>query len=169
MFALHFVTLHLFVVHWCDKILNESLPGDGFGRGCFDTLPRFVGDPSARFETHTPLTYETNGETGQPLWKEIFGHILKECAYLTAFQTVYVMVDTRNLKAHETSQDGLPHWPAAVAWWHWDPTKRERSCSFFQLLKRDWPTSGASHLGRYICPCCVGGCLSGYQLYLAGQ
>ena len=95
---------------WCDKILNESLPGDGFGRGCFDTLPRFVvGDPSARFETHTPLTYETNGETGQPLWKEIFGHILKECAYLTAFQTVYVMVDTRNLKAHETSQDGLPH------------------------------------------------------------
>ena len=103
-----------------------------------------VGDPSARFETHTPLTYETNGETGQPLWKEIFGHILKECAYLavtgtavmarsaneekkkktkecaylTAFQTVYVMVDTRNLKAHETSQDGLPHWPAAVAWWH---------------------------------------------------
>ena len=39
---------------WCDKILNESLPGDGFGRGCFDTLPRFVvGDPSARFETHT--------------------------------------------------------------------------------------------------------------------
>ena len=104
---------------WCDKVMNESLPGDGFGRGCFDTLPRFVvGDPSARFETHTPLTYETNGETGQPLWKEIFGHILKECAYLTAFQTVYVMVDTRNLKAHETSQDGLPHWPAAVAWWH---------------------------------------------------
>ena len=102
-----------------DKVMNESLPGDGFGRGCFDTLPRFVvGDPSARFETHTPLTYETNGETGQPLWKEILGHILKECAYLKAFQTVYVMVDTRNLKAHETSQDGLPHWPAAVAWWH---------------------------------------------------
>ena len=77
-----------------------------------------VGDPSARFETHTPLTYETNGETGQPLWAEIFSHILKDCAYLTAFHTVYVMVDTRNLKAHETAQDGLPHWPAAVAWWH---------------------------------------------------
>ena len=28
------------------------------------------------------------------------------------------MVDTRNLKAHGTVQDGLPHWPAAVAWWH---------------------------------------------------
>ena len=28
------------------------------------------------------------------------------------------MVDTRNLKAHATAQEGLPHWPAAVAWWH---------------------------------------------------
>ena len=104
---------------WCEKIMNKPLPGDGYGRECFDTLPQFVvGDPSARFETHTPLTYETNGETGQPLWAEIFSHILKECAYLTAFHAVYVMVDTRNLKAHETAQDGLPHWPAAVAWWH---------------------------------------------------
>ena len=104
---------------WCEKIMNKPLPGDGYGRECFDTLPQFVvGDPSARFETHTPLTYETNGETGQPPWAEIFSHILKECAYLTAFHTVYVMVDTRNLKAHETAQDGLPHWPAAVAWWH---------------------------------------------------
>ena len=53
---------------WCEKIMDEPLPGDGQGRECFDTFPRFVvGDPSARFETHTPLTYETNGETGQPL------------------------------------------------------------------------------------------------------
>ena len=65
-----------------------------------------------------PLTYETTGEVGQPIWKDIFRHILKECSYLTAFSTVYVMVDTRNLMAHGTAQGGLPHWPAAVAWWH---------------------------------------------------
>ncbi len=28
------------------------------------------------------------------------------------------MVGARNLRAHGTAQDGLPHWPAAVAWWH---------------------------------------------------
>ena len=28
------------------------------------------------------------------------------------------MVDSRNLTAHSTAQDGLPHWPAAAAWWH---------------------------------------------------
>ena len=104
---------------FCDKIKDKPLPGDGSGRECFDTFPTFVvGDPSARFGTHTPLTYETNGEVGQPIWKDIFRHILKECSYLTAFNTVYVMVDTRNLMAHGTAQDGLPHWPAAVAWWH---------------------------------------------------
>ena len=31
---------------------------------------------------------------------------------------MYVMVDTRNLRAHTTKQEGLPHWPAAVASWH---------------------------------------------------
>ena len=58
---------------FCDKIKDKPLPGDGSGRECFDTFPTFVvGDPSARFGTHAPLTYETNGEVGQPIWKDIF-------------------------------------------------------------------------------------------------
>ena len=81
-------------------------------------LPFVVGDPEVRFDTHTPLTYETTGEIGHPIWKDIFGYILRQCSYLTAFDTVYVMVDTCNLMSHATVQDGLPHWPAAVAWWH---------------------------------------------------
>ena len=104
---------------FCNKVMDQTLPGDGYGRASFDTFPTFVvGDPSARFDTHTPLTYETTGELGHPIWKDIFRHILKECSYLTAFDTVDVMVDTRNLRAHGSAQDGLPHWPAAVAWWH---------------------------------------------------
>ena len=104
---------------FCDQVLNQSLPGDGNGLESFDALPSFVvGDPSARFDTHTPLTYETTGEIGHPIWKDIFRHIPQNCSYLTAFDTVYVMVDTRNLTAFGTAQDGLPHWPAAVAWWH---------------------------------------------------
>ena len=104
---------------FCDKVKGRDLPGDGSGRGSFDTFPTFVvGDPEARFDTHTPLTYETTGEIGHPIWKDIFAYILRQCSYLTAFDTVYVMVDTRNLMSHATAQDGLPHWPAAVAWWH---------------------------------------------------
>ena len=103
---------------FCSSVKGRDLPGDGGGRGAFDTFPTFiVGDPDARFDTHTPLTYETTGETGHPIWSEIFAYILRQCTYLTAFDTVYVMVDTRNLRAHAAAQDGLPHWPAAVAWW----------------------------------------------------
>ena len=57
-------------------------------------------------------------EVGHPNWTDIFAYILRHCSYLTAFDTVYVMVDTRNLRAHTTGQEGLPHWPVAVAWWH---------------------------------------------------
>ena len=104
---------------FCDKVNGSNLPGDGNGRESFDTFPTFVvGDPDARFDHHTPLTYETTGEVGHPIWKDILGYILSSCSYLTAFDTVYVMVDTRNLTAHGTAQDGLPHWPAAAAWWH---------------------------------------------------
>ena len=41
---------------FCDQVLNQSLPGDGSGRESFDTFPSFVvGDPSARFDTHTHM------------------------------------------------------------------------------------------------------------------
>ena len=96
---------------FCDSVKGRKLPGDDSGRRSFDARPTFVvGDPDARFDTHTPLTYETTGEVGHPCWTDIFAHILRNCSYLTAF-------DTRNLRAHATRQEGLPHWPAAVAWW----------------------------------------------------
>ena len=54
---------------FCDKVLGEVLPGDGSGRGPFDIYPTFVvGDPSAKFDTHTPLSYDTSGELGHPIW-----------------------------------------------------------------------------------------------------
>ena len=39
------------------------------------------------------------------LSKGIFGYILSSCSYLTAFDTVYVMVDTCNHTAHGAAQD----------------------------------------------------------------
>ena len=34
------------------------------------------------------------------------------------FQTVYVMVDNRDLANHKRQDPSLPHWPAAARWWH---------------------------------------------------
>ena len=131
------------------------LPGDDSGRGPFDTLPTFVvGDPTAKFDTHAPLSYETTGEVGHPIWKDIFCHILKHCAYLVDFDTVYVMVDTRNLAARGTSQQGLPHWPAAVAWWHSrlqlvGPSKEKTELFFFPATEQ----TGLHHVHG---ACCMG-------------
>ena len=127
---------------FCNEVKGRDLPGGGSGRGSFDTFPTFVvGDPEARFDTHTPLTYETTGEIGHPIWADIFAYILRQCSYLTAFDTVYVMVDTRNLRSHTTAQDGLPHWPAAVAWWHSrlqlvGPMQEKTELLFFPALNR---------------------------------
>ncbi len=104
---------------FCENTLGETLPGDNTGRGSFDALPTFViGDPAAKFDAQTVLEYETTEEVGHPIWSTIFHRILLKCDYLLQYDTVYVMVDTRNLAAHQATQDGLPHWPAAVAWWH---------------------------------------------------
>ena len=76
---------------FCDAVKGRKLPGDDSGRGSFDTFPTFVvGDPEARFDTHAPLTYETTGEIGRPIWSDIFAYILRHCSYLTAFDTVYM-------------------------------------------------------------------------------
>ena len=116
------------------------------GRGLYSPPASPDGNPVEDIEqaiasewTRVEDTYETNGETGQPLWTEIFRHILKECAYLTAFHTVYVMVDTRNLKAHETAQDltGRQQWRGGTVVFNWwGPIKRKRSFFIFRPLKR---------------------------------
>ena len=73
----------------------------------------------------------TTGEIGHPIWSDIFAYILRHCSYLTAFDTVYVMVDTRNLRTHATAQEDLPHWPAAVAWWHSRMPCTEAECLLY--------------------------------------
>ena len=103
---------------FCDR-LRTDLPGDSDGRGSFDTSTRFVaGDPGAEFGTMAPLEYEVTGETGRPHWELIFEYILRQCGYLVEFHTMYVMVDNRNLADHTRQDPSLPHWPAAVRWWH---------------------------------------------------
>ena len=103
---------------FCDRLCRD-LPGDSTKRECFDTRTRFVvGDPGARFNDLAPLEYEVTGETGRPHWDLIFEHILRQCGYLVEFQTVYVMVDNRDLANHQRRDSSLPHWPAAARWWH---------------------------------------------------
>ena len=46
--------------------------------------------------------------------KNIFSYILRDCGYLEDYDTIYVLVDTRNLADHTTRDPGLPHLQMAL-------------------------------------------------------
>ena len=131
----------------CDGLLTD-LPGVFTGRGSFDTRARFVtGDPGANFGATAPLKYETTGEIGRPHWEAIFEYILRQCGYLLKFNTVYVLVDNRDLADHKRHDPTLPHWPAAARWWHSrlkliGPHKEKTELLFFPISK----TTGLHHV-----------------------
>ena len=42
-------------------------------------------------------------------WDLVFEHILRQCGYLVEFQTVYIMVDDRDLANCQRRDSSLPH------------------------------------------------------------
>jgi len=106
---------------FCRDMNGAPLPHDSEARKNFDIQETFVlGDPAASFDRPSGHTYECKYKDmhmGLTVWKKIFAHILRNCGYLEDYDTIYVLVDTRNLADHQTHNPGLPHWPAAVAWW----------------------------------------------------
>ena len=97
------------------------LPRDHEERENFDQQDAFIlGDPAACFDRPCGHHYDRKSDNpyaGYPVWKKIFSYILRGCGYLEDYDTIYVLVDIRNLADHTTRDPGLPHWPAVVAWW----------------------------------------------------
>ena len=106
---------------FCRDMNGVSLPRDHEERENFDQQDAFIlGDPAASFDRSCGHNYDRksdNPHAGYPVWKNRFSYILRDCGYLEDYDTIYVLVDTRNLADHTTRDPGLPHWQAAVAWW----------------------------------------------------
>ena len=106
---------------FCKDLNGMPLPCDHEERVNFDQQDVFIlGDPAASFDRSCGHNYDrksSNPHTGFPVWKKIFSYILRDCGYLVDYDTVYVLVDTRDLADHAARDPGLPHWQAAVAWW----------------------------------------------------
>lgn len=104
--------------HFCREMNGLPLPRDDSGRREFDRQANFIlGDPAARYDRPCLPSYEVEKDTGFPYWEKIFSHILRHCGSLVPYNTVYVLVDTRDLAHHQVPDASLPHWPAAAAWW----------------------------------------------------
>ena len=106
---------------FCKDLNGMPLPSDHEERVNFDQQDVFIlGDPAASFDRSCGRNYDrksSNPHAGFPVWKKIFSYILGDCGYLVDYDTVYVLVDTRDLANHAARDPGLPHWQAAVAWW----------------------------------------------------
>ena len=97
---------------------DSSLPGDGFGSGSFDNRSDFsLGDPGANYDGTHKCEYTTSGAVGEPHWSQLFHYLLHHYVDLRVFNTVFVLVDNRDLTAPRTDQESLAHWPTVEAWW----------------------------------------------------
>ena len=97
---------------------NSSLPGDGYGSGPFDNRFDFsLGDPGVDYEGTHKCEYATSGAAGEPHWSQIFHYLLLHYAHIRFFNTVFVLVDNRDLTAPRTDQESVANWPTVEAWW----------------------------------------------------
>ena len=105
---------------FCKDLNGMPLPCDDTERENFEQDVFILGDPAASFDRSSGHSYDrksSNPHAGFPEWKKTFSYILRDCGYLVDYDTVCVLVDTRDLADHAARDPGLPHWQAAVAWW----------------------------------------------------
>ena len=97
---------------------NCSLPGDSHASGPFDNRSDFsLGDPGADYEGNNKCEYATSGAVGEPHWPQLVLYLLQHCVHVRYFNTVFVLVDNRDLTTPKTEQESLAHWPTVEAWW----------------------------------------------------
>ena len=108
------------VLEWSDfvdSLCSGFLPKGGQRNSPFDQTLRFeVGDPHAT-DGGLPRAYETSAHTGGPNWHLLFKYLLKNCQHVKHYDTVYLLVDTRDLTQVKDVEPTLAHWPAVAAWW----------------------------------------------------
>ena len=97
---------------------HRSLPGDTDAAGSFGKRHDFsLGDPGVDYEGAQKCEYDVSGAVGEPHWARIFHYLLLHFGHIRLFQTVFVLVDNRDLTATRTDQESLAHWPTVAAWW----------------------------------------------------
>ena len=84
------------------KVLDRQiLPSDDRERQTFDIMTQFeLGDPHTHYHAPSATGYQTSGECGCPDWPALFSYVLDHCRSLEHADTVYILVDNRNLTDH---------------------------------------------------------------------
>ena len=95
---------------WKDFVESLSdgfLPHDGEQRTPFDQTLHFeVGDPHAT-GGGLPRVYDKSNEEGGPSWLLLFKYLLQQCRHIQHYDTVHLLVDTRDLTKVDNVEPGL--------------------------------------------------------------
>ena len=93
------------------------LPRDNERKDRFDAGSNFLlGDPvPLRFQDVPP--YETRAPHGSVEWVPLFSHLISLRDQVSICDTVYLIVDNRDMSDLEATKMSIPHWPPAAAWW----------------------------------------------------
>ena len=84
-----------------DLLIGQVLPRDReeANEFCCDFPSWFeLGDPHVHFNASPGKAYDESGEVGCPNWADLFTSVLDRCIGLENVQTVYVLVDDRDLR-----------------------------------------------------------------------
>ena len=93
------------------------LPRDNELKEKFDMGSNLLlGDPLPLRFQDVPV-YETRAPSGSVGWNALFSHLISLRDQVIVCDTVYILVDNRDLSDLRTAHGTVPHWPPAAAWW----------------------------------------------------
>ena len=93
------------------------LPRDNELKEKFDMGSNLLlGDPIPLRSQDVPA-YETRAPAGFVGWNALFSHLISLRDQVMVCDTVYILVDNRDLSNLRNAHGIVPHWPPAAAWW----------------------------------------------------
>ena len=100
-----------------DLFMRVPLPRDNEQKDKFDPGVNFLlGDPIPLGFQDVPA-YHTSASHGSVEWVLLFSHLISLRDTVLVCDTVYLIVDNRDMRDLEATKETISHWPPAAAWW----------------------------------------------------
>ena len=93
------------------------LPRDNEHKEQFDSGVNFLLRDPIPLRTQDVPGYRTKDRFGSVDWVTLFTHLISLKDQVMSCDTVYLLVDNRDMSKLENTWKSIPHWPPAAAWW----------------------------------------------------
>ncbi len=102
---------------FADLFKRVPLPRDNEQKDKFDIRVNFLLVDPIPLRFQDVPEYETRTQFGSVGWEALFSHLISLRDQVVVCDTVYLLVDNRDMQDLEATKQSIPHWPPAAAWW----------------------------------------------------